>query len=185
MILPIEKNYYISHHCVFKSSSTTTRLRVVFYGSAQTTSGVSLNDGLMVGPKTQQDLFSILMCFRMYPLVFSADIAKMYSQVQLDAEDKDYLQLFCKEPNPTDIKTFRITRVTYRITSSAFHSVHPLPFFIGRFYGQKCTPRNHDRHVRRRPVDRSTRSGKCNKTAGLNYSSCFRGRVWDSQMDFK
>ena len=126
MLLPKEKSYYLSHHCVFKDSSTTTKLRVVFDGSAKTTSGISLNDRLMVGPKIQKDLFSILIRFRMYPVAFSADVAKMYRQVQLDAEDKDYHRLLWKEPNSTDIKTLRIPRVTYGIASSAFHSVRPL-----------------------------------------------------------
>ena len=126
MLLPNEKSYYLSIHCVFKDSSTTTKMRVVFDGSAKTTSGISLNDRLMVEPKIQKDLFNILIRFRMYHVALSADIAKMYRQVQLDAEDKDYHQLLWKEPNSTDIKTLRMTRVTYGIASSAFHSVRPL-----------------------------------------------------------
>ena len=101
-------------------------MRVVFDGSAKTTSGVSLNDRLMVGPKIRKDIFSILIHFRMYPVALSADIAKMYRQVQLDTEDKDYHRLLWKEPNSTDIKTFRMTRVTYGIASSAFLSIRPL-----------------------------------------------------------
>ena len=46
--------------------------------------------------------------------------------MQLDNEDKDYNRLLWKEPNSTDIKTFRMTRVTYGIASSAFHSIRPL-----------------------------------------------------------
>ena len=126
MLLPIEKSYYLSHHCVFKDSTTTTKLRVVFDGSAKTTSGISLNDRLMVGPKIQKELFNILICFRMYPVNLSADIAKMYRQVQLDTEDKDYHRLLWREPNSTDKKPFRMTRVTYGIASSAFHSIRPL-----------------------------------------------------------
>ena len=125
MLLPIEKSYYLSHHGVFKDSSTITKLRVVFDGSAKTTSGIPLNDRLMVRPKIQKNLFSILIRFRMYPLALSADIAKMYRQVQLDTEVKDYRWLLWTDTNSTDIKTFRVTRVTYGIASSAFHSVRP------------------------------------------------------------
>ncbi|XP_070066881.1 uncharacterized protein [Drosophila virilis] len=39
--------YYLPHHSVLKEDSTTTKLRVVFEGSAATTSGHSLNDALM------------------------------------------------------------------------------------------------------------------------------------------
>ena len=57
VIKPVENCYYLCHHCVFKESSTTTKLRVVFDGSAKTTTGVSLNDRLMVEPKLQKRPF--------------------------------------------------------------------------------------------------------------------------------
>ena len=126
MLLPKEKNYFISHHCVFKHSSTNTKLRVVFDGSAKTTSGISSSDRLMVGPKIRKDIFSIFIRFCMYPVAPSAEFAKKYRKVQLDAEDKDYHHLLWKEPNSTDIKTFKMTRATHGIASSAFHSVCPL-----------------------------------------------------------
>jgi hypothetical protein len=56
--------YYLPHHVVVKESSSTTKVRVVFDGPAKTTTGISLNDILMVGPTVQQDLFSIVMRFR-------------------------------------------------------------------------------------------------------------------------
>ena len=69
--------FYMPHHCVFRDSSTTTKLRVVFDASAKTTSGISLNDKLMYGPTVQKDLFSILIRFRMHQVALSADIAKI------------------------------------------------------------------------------------------------------------
>ena len=42
---------YLSHQLVQKPDNTTTKLRVVFDASAQTTSGHSLNDCRLVGPK--------------------------------------------------------------------------------------------------------------------------------------
>ena len=53
------QNFYLPH-CVLKEDSTTTKLRVVFDASAETTSGFSLFDCLLVGPKHQDKLFDIL-----------------------------------------------------------------------------------------------------------------------------
>jgi hypothetical protein len=50
--------YYLPHHAVFKKSSTTTKIRVGFDGSAKSSNNKSLNDHLLVGAKLQQDLIS-------------------------------------------------------------------------------------------------------------------------------
>jgi len=55
---------YLPHHGVFKDSSATTKIRVVFDASAKTSSGVSLNDTLLVGPTIQDELFDIIIRFR-------------------------------------------------------------------------------------------------------------------------
>lgn len=44
------ETYVMPHKCVLKPTSSTTRLRVVFDPSPKTTTGVSLNDMLMIGP---------------------------------------------------------------------------------------------------------------------------------------
>ena len=75
------------HHCVLKEDSTTTKLRVVFDCSAKTTTGFSLNDCLLVGAKLQDNLFNILVRFRFFKIALSADVAKMYQQVELDKAD--------------------------------------------------------------------------------------------------
>lgn len=56
--------YYLPHHPMLKSSSLTSKTRVVFDGSARTTSGLALNDVLMYGPTVKEDIFSILVRFR-------------------------------------------------------------------------------------------------------------------------
>lgn len=52
--------YYLPHHAVIKETILTTKLRVVFDASARSSTGLSLNDVLMVGPTIQEDLFSVL-----------------------------------------------------------------------------------------------------------------------------
>ena len=43
---PNPRQYYLPHHAVIKTESTTTEVRVVFNASSSTSNGVSLNDVL-------------------------------------------------------------------------------------------------------------------------------------------
>ncbi|XP_050296340.1 uncharacterized protein LOC126736152 [Anthonomus grandis grandis] len=78
-----EVSFFLPHHGVIKEDSSTTKLRVVYDGSAQSSSGVSINDLQYVGPKIQDNLLSILLRFRQNKVAFCADIAKMYRQIWL------------------------------------------------------------------------------------------------------
>ncbi|XP_035209889.1 uncharacterized protein LOC118184337 [Stegodyphus dumicola] len=70
--------YYMPHHAVIKESSSTSKIRVVFNATSKSSSGLSLNDILMTGPRIQQELFPVLVKFRCYPVVVTADIMKMF-----------------------------------------------------------------------------------------------------------
>ncbi|GBM20028.1 hypothetical protein AVEN_109707-1 [Araneus ventricosus] len=77
------EHFYIPHHHVIKESSLTTRLRVVFNASAKSSSGVSLNDTLMTGPKNQDDLFAILLRFRSHNIAVTSDFKKCIVKLTL------------------------------------------------------------------------------------------------------
>ena len=104
---PSNEVYYLPHHCVFKEDSTNTKLRVVFDGSAKTSNGVSLNESFMVGPVVQNDLFTTLNRFRSR-VAQSADIAKMYRQVELDSSDKDFHRLLWRNSKNEEIQHLRM-----------------------------------------------------------------------------
>ena len=137
LIKPVENCYYLCRHCVSKESSTTTKLRVVFDGSAKTTTGVSFNDRLMVGPKIQRPFQHSCSISTAPSSTFCADIAKMSRQVELDKEDQDYHRLLWKDPNSEAIETYRMTRVTNGIASSSFHSIRPLQVLAEETTGTK------------------------------------------------
>lgn len=82
---------FLPHHGVVKPDSTTTKLRVVFNASSKTSSGLSLNDLMECGPKLHQDLQAVLIRWRTYEHVFSADCEKMYRMI-LVAENMQPLQ---------------------------------------------------------------------------------------------
>ncbi|XP_067216952.1 uncharacterized protein [Linepithema humile] len=54
-----QPGYYLPHYPVLKGTSLTTKLRVVFDASCKTSTGISMNDVLMVGPVLQPDLLDI------------------------------------------------------------------------------------------------------------------------------
>lgn len=70
---PQQITYNLPDHAVINQQSVTTKLRVVFNGSAPTTTGVSLNAIQMVDPTIQPDLFSILLRFRQHKIGICAD----------------------------------------------------------------------------------------------------------------
>ncbi|XP_037930426.1 uncharacterized protein LOC119665207 [Teleopsis dalmanni] len=72
---------YLPYHCVYKASSSATKLRVVFNASNKCMNGISLNDCLHIGPRLQKDLSNIILQWQHYPIVFTGDIEKMYRQI--------------------------------------------------------------------------------------------------------
>ena len=74
-------SHYVTHHEVFKEGSTSTPVRLVINSSLQY-KGRSLNDILMKGPNTLNDLFGVQMRFRCYPIPLVCDIAKMYHSIK-------------------------------------------------------------------------------------------------------
>ncbi|XP_055590023.1 uncharacterized protein LOC129742186 [Uranotaenia lowii] len=113
-------SFYLPHHYVLKPSSTTTKLRVVFDGSATSDSGVSINQTQMIGPIVQNDLIAILLNFRSHRFAFTADIPKMYRQVALHNDDVSYQRILWREDKSQPLKTFDLLTVTYGLASSPF-----------------------------------------------------------------
>jgi hypothetical protein len=111
--------YYLPHHGVIKESSGTTKLRVVFDGSASSNTGVSLNDVLHTGPKLQEDLVDILLRFRSHQYVLTGDIAKMYRQILVGPEDRKYQQILWRN-SKGDVETFQLNTVTFGLSAAPY-----------------------------------------------------------------
>lgn len=124
--LHFSRIYYIPHHAVFKEDSTTTKLRVVFDASNKTSTGLSLNECQMVGPKMQSDLYTILLRFRKYAVAITADITKMYRQIIMQERDQDLQRILWRENDYDDIKEYRLTTVTYGTASAPYLAVRSL-----------------------------------------------------------
>ena len=122
---PNHQVFYLPHHNVMKDSSTH-KLRVVFDGSAKSSSGWSLNASLLTGPTLQDNLTDILLRFRFHSIALCADVEKMYRQVGLKPSSRDYHRLLWRDQPSQPIEVWRMTRVTFGIRSSAHHAVKAL-----------------------------------------------------------
>ncbi|XP_075158064.1 uncharacterized protein LOC142231336 [Haematobia irritans] len=130
-IPPQTKTYFLPHHCVHKEESTTTKLRVVFDGSAKTNTGLSLNETLHSGPTIQAKLFNTILRFRFFKIALSGDICKMYRCVLINPPD-DYLQcILWRNSSSEDIQIYKLNTVTYGTKPAAFlaiRAMHQLAF---------------------------------------------------------
>jgi len=112
--------FYMPHHGIVKETSSTTKLRVVINGSEKNSNGVSLNDIMMAGPNVQDDLFDIVQRFWLHKVVMTADIAKMYRQVWVNAEDGSLQRILWRKTPDQPITTYLLNTVTYGTTSAPF-----------------------------------------------------------------
>ncbi|XP_043267674.1 uncharacterized protein [Venturia canescens] len=119
---PLEPIYYLPHHGVL-----TTKLRVVFNGSCNTDSGISLNDILHTGAKLQWDISDVLLWFRRHRFVFATDIVKMFRQIRVHESDWHLQRIFWVDEGGR-VVPFHLTTVTYGTRSA--------PFLAGRALDQ-------------------------------------------------
>lgn len=115
-----EMYYYIPHHAVL------AKFRVVFDASMKTTSGYSLNDIQLPGPKKQPDLYDLTMKFRMGSVAASADIKKMYRQIALDPRHQQLQRIFWRAGPDEELKEYQICRVIYGVASAGYVAVKAL-----------------------------------------------------------
>jgi hypothetical protein len=80
-----DKIHYIPHHPV-KKDSTTTPIRIIYDCSClQSTDHPSLNDCLLSGPPSLNNMCLILLRFQTHPFAFSTDIEKLCCLVPIQS----------------------------------------------------------------------------------------------------
>ncbi|XP_046431027.1 uncharacterized protein LOC124184894 [Neodiprion fabricii] len=118
--------FYLPHHAVVRDNSTTTKIQVVFNGSALTTRKISINSLQYAGAKLQNDLADVITRWRRYAYVFIADIEKMYRQIGVHPDDWD-LQRILWRKNPQDpVSTYQLCTVTYGLKSAPYLALRVL-----------------------------------------------------------
>lgn len=123
---PASLGCYLPHHCVLKPDSVSTKLRVVWDGSAKGPKGLSLNDTLLPGPKLQKDISSLLLVFRLYPVVFIADIKQMFRQVLVTPSHRNFQKILWRFSTNEPIAEYQLNTVTFGLSSSPYLAMRSL-----------------------------------------------------------
>ncbi|XP_073944620.1 uncharacterized protein [Choristoneura fumiferana] len=123
---PRHRPYILPHHAIVRQASTTTKLRVVFDGSAKPSDGSALNDQLLVGPPLQQDLRDLIIRWRTHKICLLADVKQMYRQILVAKEDVDYQRILWRSSPQDEILEKRLLTVTYGTSCAPFLAIRTL-----------------------------------------------------------
>jgi len=107
-------------HAVRKEHSTTTKVRVVFDASAKSSSGISLNDTLLVGPTIHPSLTDVLLRFRSHRIALTADVSKMYRAIELAPSDRDLHRFVWRKSVKDPLRDYRMATVMFGVSASSF-----------------------------------------------------------------
>ncbi|XP_025991647.2 uncharacterized protein LOC113004001 [Solenopsis invicta] len=117
---------YLPHHGVLREASSTTKLRVVFNGSAAGSCGESLNRSLLVGPNLLPPLADVLLRWRLHRYVLATDVEKMYRQILVHPEDGDLQRILWRYSARDEVAEFRLNTVTYGLACAPFLAMRTL-----------------------------------------------------------
>jgi hypothetical protein len=130
------EGYYMPHHGVEKTLSSTTKVRPVFNGSSISKSKKSLNQCLCVGPVVQPELFDVLLRFRQGAYVLKSDVERMYLQVKVDESQRKFQKILWRKSKEEPLKHYTINCVTFGLAPSSFLATYSLVFAARRFAEQ-------------------------------------------------
>lgn len=123
---PGADSYYLPHHAVTKRNDPSGRIRVVFNASFRTSTGVSLNDLLLPGPRLQSDLWVVLSRWRLHPFAFMTDIVKMFQQIRVHSDDAELQRILWRADPATEVTDYKLVTVTYGTSPAPYLAIRTL-----------------------------------------------------------
>lgn len=128
------RTHYMPHLPVVRADRSTTKVRVVYDGSARSKeSKLTLNDHLQKGPNLIPKLFDVLIRFRNHPVAVTADIEKAFLMIGIEKSDRDMLR-FLWFLDPFNIHS---EMIHLRFTRLVF-GLRPSPAILGEVIRQHC-----------------------------------------------
>ncbi|VDI43477.1 Hypothetical predicted protein [Mytilus galloprovincialis] len=114
--------WYLPHFPVIRPAKETSKTRIVFDASGKF-QGISLNDTIHQGLKSQQDLFDVLLRFRKYPVALVCDIAEMYLRNKIAPDDRPFHRfLWCAMKTEQVPEEYEFNSIVFGVNSSPFQA---------------------------------------------------------------
>ncbi|XP_062538557.1 uncharacterized protein LOC134206842 [Armigeres subalbatus] len=118
--------FFLPHHAIHRPESSTTKTRIVFDGSCRSSTSLSLNEILFVGPTVQPALYSTVINIRLPRYAVTADAEKMFRQIWVHPEDRMYQQILFRTNPSESVRIYQLKTVTYGLASLPFHATRVL-----------------------------------------------------------
>ena len=114
--------HYLPHHAIIRQGRQTTKIRIVYDGSAKGLhDAYLLNDCLQTGPNFIPKLFNTLIKFRTHLVALVADIEKAFLMIRISESHRNMLRfIWLEEPiNPNGkLIHLRFTRLVFGLRLS-------------------------------------------------------------------
>ena len=124
---PPEEVFYLPMQAVRKEHSTTTKMWAMFDASAKSSTGVSLNDTLLLGPTAHPPLIDVLLRFRLHCDALTTYISKMYQAIKFVPPDHSLHRFMWRGSPDEPFLDCRMTKVTFGISASSFATNMAVP----------------------------------------------------------
>ena len=129
--------HFLPHHGVRRADKETTKLRIVFNGSAKVDKdSFSLNDCLNKGPNRIPHIFDMMIKFRSYPIGITADIEKAFHQILIENNDRDMLRFLWLDDisrNRPGVLQYRFCRLVFGLTPSLAILTETIQYHLTRY----------------------------------------------------
>lgn len=117
---------YLPHHAVIREDKDTSKVRVVYDGSAKGTHGHSLNTCMMVGPVLQPDLRSLVITWRKHKICVVGDIIKMYRMILMTEEHTNLQRIVWRDTPEKRLESYNLQTVTFGTAAAPYLAVRTL-----------------------------------------------------------
>ena len=107
--------------CKGRFPATKTELQpTCSLASVKSSSGVSLNDTLLVGPTVHSPLINVLLRFWFHQVSLTTSVSWMYCAMELTLPDQNLHRFVWRQSPDEPLQDYRMTRVTFEVSASSF-----------------------------------------------------------------